>query len=199
MHLHAHTAGPPAFACLRTRLAQEAADSNAASEEPLSKTPAQMPAGPQHIDLPGLSQKDCRLQFYCYSEGTTVATVTFRNEATGEYSFYKLTFAAAPPAMLGTLVLESPVRVKTSQAVMLDNPLPSAVTMAVACDNRQVGSKAAWSGLQFPACSAHVGGRPPSNPCQDQTVLFQPVAVVKSVAQSMQLAGQRGHVRWHLF
>ena len=135
-----------------------------------AKTPAQMPAGPQHIDLPGLSQKDCRLQFYCYSEGTTAATVTFRNEATGEYSFYRLTFAAAPPAVLGTLVLESPVRVKTSQAVMLDNPLPSAVTMAVTCDNRQVGSKAAWSGLQLPACSAYLSGCPLeqlSTPCQD--------------------------------
>ena len=160
-----------------------------------------MPAGPQHIDLPGLSQKDCRLQYFCYSEGTTAATVTFRNEATGEYSFYKLTFAAAPPAVLGTLVLESPVRVKTSQAVMLDNPLPSAVTMAVACDNRQVGSQAARSGLQTPACSAWVNGRPleqPSTPCQHQTVVLQPVAIVNWAshpAQYMQLAGQRDRVK----
>ena len=162
-----------------------------------------MPAGPQHIDLPGLSQKDCRLHFYCYSEGTTAATVTFRNEATGEYSFYKLTFAAAPPAVLGTLVLESPVRVKTSLAVMLDNPLPSAVTMGVACDNRQVGSKAALSGLHFPACSACVSERwpeQPSAPGQNQRVYFQPVAIVtrgSHPAQSMQRAGQHGHVKWH--
>ena len=67
--------------------------------------------------MPPLSSKDFKLAVYSYTASTTLANVTFRNEDTGEFTFYELKFTAGPPAPRGTLALECPVRTQTSGKV----------------------------------------------------------------------------------
>lgn len=49
--------------------------------------------GPEYMDVPALSSKDYKLSVLCYTSAPTAAKVTFRNEASGEYSFYNLRYA----------------------------------------------------------------------------------------------------------
>ena len=100
--------------------------------------PATQLTAPPHVDVAGLSQKDCKLHFYTFTEGQTTGTVTFQNQATGEYIFYNLAFTASPAGLQGTLRLEGPVRSPVSQTVAISNPLQSEVVMAVACSSKQV-------------------------------------------------------------
>ena len=100
--------------------------------------PAMQLTAPPHIDVAGLSQKDCKLHFYSYIEGQATATVTFQNESSGEYIFYNLNITVGPSGSQGTLVLEGPVRTRITRSIKITNPLPSEVTMAVACANKQV-------------------------------------------------------------
>ena len=93
---------------------------------------------PPHVDVAGLSQKDCKLHFHTLTEGQTTGTVTFQNQATGEYMFYNLTFTAGPAGLQGTLRLEGPVRSRVVQAVSISNPLHSEVVMAVTCPSKQL-------------------------------------------------------------
>jgi hypothetical protein len=51
------------------------------------------------VDVPGLSERPCRVAVLALAEGAASATVTLRNEATGEYLFWTLSVAAgAAPA-----------------------------------------------------------------------------------------------------
>lgn len=97
----------------------------------------QLTASP-HIDVAGLSQKDCKLHFYSYIEGQATATVTFQNESNGEYIFYNLNITVGPPGLQGTHILEGPVRTRVVRAISVSNPLQKEVVMAVACSNKQV-------------------------------------------------------------
>ena len=38
---------------------------------------------PEYVDVPPLSSKDVKLQVLAYTAGATLATVTFKNEASG--------------------------------------------------------------------------------------------------------------------
>lgn len=97
----------------------------------------QLTASP-HIDVAGLSQKDCKLHFYSYIEGQATATVTFQNESNGEYIFYNLNLTVGPPGLQGTHLLEGPVRTRLVRTISVANPLQKEVVMAVACSNKQV-------------------------------------------------------------
>jgi hydrocephalus-inducing protein len=59
----------------------------------------------------------------------THVVITFRNEETGEFSFYEVKFSASPPGKQGSLALECPVRVAANTRVTVRNPLPTAVTL----------------------------------------------------------------------
>jgi hypothetical protein len=75
--------------------------------------------GPEFVDVPALSSKDYKLAVHCFTTAPTAATVTFKNEASGEYSFYELKYTAGAPPSRGTLSLECPVRTQTSTKVRL--------------------------------------------------------------------------------
>lgn len=100
--------------------------------------PATQLTVPPHVDVAGLSQKDCKLHFHTLIEGQTTGSITFQNQATGEYIFYNLAFTAGPAGLQGTLQLEGPVRSPVSQTVTISNPLQTEVVMAVACSSKQV-------------------------------------------------------------
>ena len=100
--------------------------------------PATQLTAPPHVDVAGLSQKDCKLHFYTPTEGQTTGTVTFQNQTTGEYIFYNLAFTAGPAGLQGTVRLEGPVRSRVTQTIAISNPLQSEVVMAVACSSKQV-------------------------------------------------------------
>lgn len=65
------------------------------------------------------------LQLQC----TYIIQVTFRNELTGEYLYYLVTFKSTPPGIMGTVELTTPVRKSTSHHITLSNPLPSTITV----------------------------------------------------------------------
>lgn len=53
-------------------------------------------AGPDHLDVPGGSERPCRVTLLALAEGAAAATITLRNQATGEHIFWTLAFSAAP-------------------------------------------------------------------------------------------------------
>ncbi len=67
--------------------------------------------------FPSPTKQDYKLHVLSYTASTTVATVTFKNEASGEYSFYNLKYVAGPPPPRGMLALEAPVRTQTTAKV----------------------------------------------------------------------------------
>ena len=73
--------------------------------------------GSEYVDVPALSSKDYKLAVHCFTTAPTAATVTFKNEASGEYSFYELKYTVRAPPPRGTLSLECPVRTQTSTKV----------------------------------------------------------------------------------
>ncbi|KAA6425822.1 MAG: hypothetical protein FRX49_04197, partial [Trebouxia sp. A1-2] len=100
--------------------------------------PATQLTAPPHVDVAGLSQKDCKLHFHTLTEGQTTGSITFQNQTTGEYIFYNLAFTAGPAGLQGMLRLEGPVRSRVSQTLSISNPLQTEVVMAVACSSKQV-------------------------------------------------------------
>jgi hypothetical protein len=42
------------------------------------------------VDVPAHGTKDVRVTFYAHTVGQTLANVAFRNEQSGEYTFYEL-------------------------------------------------------------------------------------------------------------
>jgi len=60
----------------------------------------------------------------------TYCQVTLKNEDTGEYLFYQVTFKSTPPGIIGTINLTSQVRKSVSDVIKISNPLSSPVTMS---------------------------------------------------------------------
>lgn len=71
-------------------------------------------------------------------QGVTAATVTFKNESSGEYVYYELKFSCSAVAPRGALLLECPVRTQTSTKVSITNPLKSDIAMKANINNKQV-------------------------------------------------------------
>ncbi|KAG2489301.1 hypothetical protein HYH03_012133 [Edaphochlamys debaryana] len=93
---------------------------------------------PEYVDVPALSAKDIKLGVYSYTASTTNATVTFKNETSGEYLYYECKFVASAPSTRGTVALECPVRTQTSARVSVQNPLAEDVTVKASASNKQV-------------------------------------------------------------
>uniref|UniRef100_H2ZYG4 Uncharacterized protein n=1 Tax=Latimeria chalumnae TaxID=7897 RepID=H2ZYG4_LATCH len=94
--------------------------------------------GLDYIDVPPLSKKDYKLNFFSHKEGIYSAKVTFRNEVTQEYLHYVVNFKALSPGMLGTIELVTIVRQSTSSTVKVENPLSIPVTFTVDCKTQDV-------------------------------------------------------------
>lgn len=57
--------------------------------------------------------------------------VTFKNEETGEFLFYNITFKSTPPGIIRSIDLTSQVRKSVSDVITIPNPLSTPVTMTV--------------------------------------------------------------------
>ncbi|XP_003791425.1 hydrocephalus-inducing protein homolog isoform X2 [Otolemur garnettii] len=89
--------------------------------------------GLDYIDVLSGSKKDYKLNFFSYKEGIYSAKVIFRNEATGEFLFYTVTFKVIPSGIIKTIEMVTPVRQNTSASIKVENPLPYSVTFATEC------------------------------------------------------------------
>jgi hypothetical protein len=74
------------------------------------------------IDVAGESQKDYKLNFLAYKAGQFKFTVTFKNETTGEYLFFKMDVKATEPELIEIIELTSPVRETIQKVITIDNP-----------------------------------------------------------------------------
>ncbi|XP_035679087.1 LOW QUALITY PROTEIN: hydrocephalus-inducing protein homolog [Branchiostoma floridae] len=89
--------------------------------------------GLDYIDVPGLGKRDYKLNFFAHREGTVTSKVVFREDTTGEYQFYFVTFKATPPGTISTLYLTTPVRQSASHTVTVENPLAVPITFSTDC------------------------------------------------------------------
>uniref|UniRef100_W5LN16 HYDIN axonemal central pair apparatus protein n=1 Tax=Astyanax mexicanus TaxID=7994 RepID=W5LN16_ASTMX len=89
--------------------------------------------GLDYMDVPALAKRDYKISFFSYKEGQYNAKVTFKNEVTGEYLFYNLSFKATPPGVMSTVEMVASVRQTTSACVEVENPLPTNVVFSVEC------------------------------------------------------------------
>jgi hypothetical protein len=71
-------------------------------------------------------------------QGLVHARITFKNEASGEYTFYEVKLTSTGPAPMGCLSLECPVRNQTSATVSITNPLTVPVTLKPSISSKQV-------------------------------------------------------------
>ncbi|XP_063716545.1 hydrocephalus-inducing protein homolog isoform X4 [Symsagittifera roscoffensis] len=90
--------------------------------------------GLDYLDVPGLTKRDYKLNFYSHKEGNFQAKVTFVNEKSGEYVFFFLNLRVSLPGVMETVELETPCRHPLSHSITLANPLPNnGVTFYASC------------------------------------------------------------------
>jgi hydrocephalus-inducing protein len=89
--------------------------------------------GLDYIDVPGHSTRDYKLNFYAFREGTTQCEIHLKNETSGEYLFYEVTFKATAAGVLDTVQLNTCVRSVARHTVNVSNPLPTPVTVSMTC------------------------------------------------------------------
>mmetsp|Transcript_39418 Transcript_39418/g.35142 ORF Transcript_39418/g.35142 Transcript_39418/m.35142 type:complete len:136 (+) Transcript_39418:2044-2451(+) len=86
----------------------------------------------------GEANKEYKLFIYVLKPGAGKATITFTNESTSEYVFYKLNLNCGPPEVLNKIEMTSPVRESTVKVINFENPLKKQVSIGkedIACDN----------------------------------------------------------------
>jgi len=102
--------------------------------KPEKPDPATTFKGLDYIDIPGLSKKEYKVNFYAHKEGSFSCKVTFKNEQSGEYQFYYVTFRVSSPGSIGTIDLTTPVRQSVSHVVTITNPLLNLVNFQSNCN-----------------------------------------------------------------
>ncbi|XP_076763005.1 hydrocephalus-inducing protein [Xylocopa sonorina] len=78
--------------------------------------------GNERIDVPGNSQRDYRVVFYCYKEWNFSFKVTFTNDEK-EYQFYEIEYEVTEPEVIQSIKLATPARSQLCHALKLENPL----------------------------------------------------------------------------
>ena len=107
--------------------------------KPEKPDPATTLKGLEYIDVPGLTKKEYKLDFYAHKEGILNSKVTFKNEKSGEYHVYAVNFTVGSPGSIGTVELITPVRKSTSHIIAISNPLGSVqVNFLVTCNIQEV-------------------------------------------------------------
>jgi len=86
--------------------------------------------GANTFDVQGSSTKEYKLNFLTYKAGDTNFKVTFTNESTKEYMFYKVKVTATPPGIQSTIELISPVRETVTKMIIIENPTSSDVEIS---------------------------------------------------------------------
>lgn len=99
-----------------------------------------------------LTPVTCNTTLGCL-QGLVHARITFKNEASGEYTFYEVKLTCTAPAPMGRLTLECPVRNQTSATVSITNPLTVPVTLKPTVNCKQVGAE--QLGALQPTLRAH--------------------------------------------
>ncbi|XP_032378415.1 hydrocephalus-inducing protein [Etheostoma spectabile] len=89
--------------------------------------------GLEYIDVPALAKQDYKMSFFTYKEGQYNTKVTFRDEVSGEYLFYLVSFKATSPGVVSTIELVSTVRSTASATIQVENPLTSAICLTTDC------------------------------------------------------------------
>ena len=64
--------------------------------------------------------------------------VTFKNDASGEYAFYFVTFKVLTPGVIGSVDLTTAVRQSVSHVITISNPLFSIVNFQTSCSVQEV-------------------------------------------------------------
>lgn len=95
-------------------------------------------SGIDYIDVPGDSHREYNLNFLAFKVGTVFTKVTFKNEETGEYCFYLVTFKATPCVLIDVIKLETTVRQRIYHTITIQNPLPTQVNMSTNCNLRDI-------------------------------------------------------------
>ncbi|EFJ12294.1 hypothetical protein SELMODRAFT_425615 [Selaginella moellendorffii] len=94
--------------------------------------------GPKTIDVPGLSNKECVFYFKAHKPGSTMSTVTFKNEESGEYSLFNVTVETGRADIVESVLLECFVRQQASRTLRLRNPLDRPVVFKTSCTGQGV-------------------------------------------------------------
>ncbi|XP_008288806.1 hydrocephalus-inducing protein homolog [Stegastes partitus] len=106
--------------------------------KPDKPDPTVVLTGLKFIDVPALASRDYEMSFFTYREGQYNTKVTFRNEVTGEYLFYLVTFKATSPGVLSTIEVATAVRRTVSGAVEVENPLTTPVCFTPECKSLDI-------------------------------------------------------------
>lgn len=81
------------------------------------------------LDVAGESTKDYKLNFMAYKAGVYKFVITFKNESSGEYLFYKMQIQSTEPDIIDRIELSSAIRETVSRVVTIENPTDEEVTI----------------------------------------------------------------------
>ncbi|XP_053355859.1 hydrocephalus-inducing protein-like [Clarias gariepinus] len=101
--------------------------------------------GLDYVEVSALTKRDYKISFFSYKECQCNAKLTFKNEATGEYQFYYLTFKATPPGVINTIEMMTVVRQITLGSVSLENPLPTNLLFTTECRSTDINVQPQFS------------------------------------------------------
>ncbi|KAI9356512.1 hypothetical protein DFJ73DRAFT_958267 [Zopfochytrium polystomum] len=94
--------------------------------------------GLDFVDVPPLTVRDYKLQYYAYKEGATSAKVVFKNEQTQEFIFYAVSFKSTPPGVISTVEMSTTVRQLCTREITIANPLPNPVAFTALCNHSDI-------------------------------------------------------------
>ena len=72
---------------------------------------------------------DYKLNFLAYKVGNYKFTITFKNETSGEYLFYKVQVQVTDPDPIDKIELISPIRESVTRVITIENPTDSEVVI----------------------------------------------------------------------
>ena len=81
------------------------------------------------LDVAGESAKDFKINFMTYKTGMYKLIITFKNESSGEYLFYRMQIQATEPDVIERIELSSALRETSSKVVTIENPTDNEVTI----------------------------------------------------------------------
>ena len=89
--------------------------------------PAVFIKGANTIDIAGEATKEYKINIFALKQSSIKFTVTFRNEQSGEYVFYKVNAIVTPSDVMSKAEMTSVVRETTSKIITIENPLKKTV------------------------------------------------------------------------
>ena len=94
-----------------------------------------LPEKLEYIDVGPNEVCDYKLNFYAYKDTTCTLKITFKNEKSGEFLSYSITFKAVqkPDNILESIKLSCPVRRSIQKKIILKNPLNYQLTFTTEC------------------------------------------------------------------